>query len=103
MEFLLLFLGVPFLIWLFVVIIAAIINSTCPHCKRIFALWEITRDILKKEKISKLENHKRYDKNGRVTGSRDVRIYGTKITYNVLYLCKKCNMKCEKVISEEKY
>lgn len=85
------------LIWLIfgvfiiiMIIFAVIFNSRCPKCKKNRAMKEMERNIIREGKISKLEEHKTYNKKGEVTGSREERVYGTRIWYSVKYQCKYC-------------
>ena len=71
------------------IVLIILFQSRCPACKK-FGLREVQREEIKEEPISKLERQNRYDKNGHISGSRDVRIYGRKITYKVLYRCQDC-------------
>ena len=85
-----LILSISFIIIVVVLVIVAIFSTRCPKCKKFFAMKEIERNLISEEKISKMENHKTYNKKGEVTGSHDVRVYGTRKTYDVKYVCKKC-------------
>ncbi len=89
---------VIFIIWLWIGI-----ETRCPHCKKKFALKEIDRKLTDKRKISKMERHYRYNKKGKVSGSRDVRVYGTRLTYELKCVCKYCCEKTFKMQDVDKY
>ena len=75
----------------------------CESCKKNGALVEQNRVEIRREKCSKMEEHKTRNAKGEITGSREVRVYGTKITYSVTYRCKYCGYECKKEKQEEKY
>ncbi|MBR5438947.1 MAG: hypothetical protein IKV61_01880 [Clostridia bacterium] len=79
------------------------IETRCPHCKKKFALKEIDRKLIDKKRISKMERHNIYNKKGKVTGSRDVRVYGTRLTYELECVCKYCCKKTFKMQDVDKY
>ena len=78
-------------------------ETKCDACKKNGALVEQNRVEIRREKCSKMEEHRTRNAKGEVTGSREVRVYGTKITYSVTYRCKYCGYECQKVKHEEKY
>ena len=85
------------------ILLSSIFSSKCPNCKKFFVLKESERSIIKEERISKLEEHKTYNKKGEISGRREVRVYGTKTTYSVTYKCTNCNHTLTKVEIKEKY
>lgn len=64
--------------------------SRCPYCGKNLALVENDRVQIKQEKVSRLETHNYYNKQGKKTGSRECRVYGTRKYYQVNYYCKYC-------------
>lgn len=84
-------------------VIAVYVQSVCEKCKKGWALSECEKVETKRERISKLEEHQIRDKNGQITGTREERVYGEKIHYEITYQCKYCGYKCKKNTYEEKY
>lgn len=78
-------------------------QSQCMNCNKKFALEELEKTELSREKCSKIEELKTRNKNGDVTGTRQVRRYGEKIKYQVTYKCKYCNHKTTKIEDREQY
>ena len=94
----------PFVIVGIIILIVCSFNQVrCPNCKKNLALKEINRTLLQKEKTSKLERHYNYNKKGQRTSRRDVRVYGTRYTYNVMYRCKNCGHTTTKIEYRDKY
>lgn len=85
------------------VIIANIQQKKCPHCKMRNALEETDRQCIKTEKVSKIEELKRRDKNGNVIGTRESRVYGTRQTYQITYVCKFCHNTCVRSETKDIY
>ena len=97
----LLFVLILVIVGVILVIVGAF--KRCPHCRKAFALKEFDSTLINKGKTSKLERHYSYNKKGERTGSREVRVYGTRKTYEVNYMCKYCGKTTTKIESIDIY
>ena len=94
------------LIILGVIIVYCVIRvkeSSCPNCKKVFGVKEISRKCLREEPISKIEELKRYDKNRNVIGTKESRVYGVRKVYEVTYKCENCTHQWKSTDTEDIY
>lgn len=78
-------------------------KNTCEHCGNAYAFVEIERKEIGREPCSKIESLYTRNKKGEIIGSRDNRIYGEQIKYEVTTKCKACGYIKKSIKSEEKY
>lgn len=75
---------------LLAIIFANLFLRRCRSCKKIFAMQKIGKYVIKTETISMLAELKKRDNYGRVYGTDEQYIPGTRTTYETLYRCKYC-------------
>lgn len=85
------------------IIVGAVSSTQCPNCKKFYAMEQIDKTIIATEEISKIEELKIRDKQGKEIGTQEQRRYGTKITYQITRCCKFCGHIEKYNISEDKY
>lgn len=95
--------GIIFIVIIVLSIIAKILSFRCTECKKFFAKVLIEKKEVKSERISKMENHYSYDKHGKRTGYREVRVYGKRKTYSYTYRCQYCGAITVELKHEDKY
>ncbi len=96
--------------WFFIVVIVflivigiATLPAPCEKCKNRTKMIIVSSEVIKEEKVSKIEELKRRDKNGQVIGTRESRIYGVRQTLNVTYRCPECDYVFTKVETKDIY
>ena len=85
------------------IIVGAVSSTQCPNCKKFYAMEQIDKTIIATEEISKIEELKIRDKQGKEIGTQEQRRYGTKITDQITRCCKFCGYIEKYNISEDKY
>lgn len=86
-----------------IVIGIAMLPAPCENCKKRTKRIIVSSEVIKEEKVSKIEELKRRDKNGQVIGTRESRIYGVRQTLNVTYRCPECDYVFTKVETKDIY
>lgn len=81
----------------------AMLPAPCEKCKKRTKRIIVSSEVIKEEKVSKIEELKRRDKNGQVIGTRESRIYGVRQTLNVTYRCPECDYVFTKVETKDIY
>ena len=85
------------------IIVGAVSSTQCQNCKKFNAMEQIDKTIVATEEISKIEELKIRDKQGKEIGTQEQRRYGTKITYEITRRCQFCGYIEKYNISEDKY
>ena len=103
MEFIVIIFFILAIILPFIWLINMISNNRCKKCGKNFAFEVISKNEISREKCSKIELLHTKNKKGEIIRTRENRIYGQKIKYQVIQQCKYCkNLKIE-VKEEEIY
>lgn len=79
-----------------IIIVALIIfyfkgrKSQCPECKKLYAMKKAGQTLVNQQSISMNVRNDVRDRDGKVTGSYDQMIPGTRNVYECKYVCKHC-------------
>lgn len=65
-------------------------KSTCPECKKLFALKKTKEEIIGQEDVSVLVETKMRNNEQKVVGTGEQYVPGVKTTYREYYTCKHC-------------
>ena len=65
-------------------------KSTCPSCRKIFALKKTKEEVIGQEDVSVLVETKMRDNQQKVVGTGEQYVPGVKTTYREYYTCKYC-------------
>lgn len=74
----------------------------CPQCKRLFALKKQQKNVVKEEKVKILKSVMQLNQRGEAEKMGDCYVDGKRVTYEILYTCKRCGEKHVMRIVKEK-
>ncbi len=87
---------IAFVISVFLGIIAIIVwliidSKTCPKCKKMFAMHQISKQVINKYPTTMDVKQEIRDKNGKYAGSYKQAVPATVYVFEIVRACKKCN------------
>jgi hypothetical protein len=74
----------------------------CPSCKKRFCIKKTGEEEVKRESVSVLVETNTKNRNGEIVGYQEQYVPGTRITYRINKICKKCGKKCYNTYSVDK-